>query len=117
MQACVGLAHNLLEFLQIHKMDTDSALIGLSPSNLAMDASTEQERYLMHQVAGWKTLESSSLKADVRKTADKVLEWTTINKGIFVTLYHLFVYYWKISPLRCRFIHLFTFFFSFFLYR
>lgn len=87
----MGLANNLLEFLQIHKMDPDSALIGLSPSNSAMDAATEQERHLPQQVMGWKTVETSSLKVDVRKTADKMLEWTNITKGKMICLH--FIYY------------------------
>ena len=51
------LANNLLEFLEVHKMDTDSSLIGLSPSDSAMNECTEQERHLFQQVVGWRTLE------------------------------------------------------------
>eukprot|EP00026_Physarum_polycephalum_P001062 Phypoly_transcript_01063.p1 GENE.Phypoly_transcript_01063~~Phypoly_transcript_01063.p1 ORF type:complete len:1053 (+),score=175.62 Phypoly_transcript_01063:3-3161(+) len=78
---CVTLANNLLDFLQVHKMDTDSALIGLSPSNFTFDACTEQERHLPHQLMGWKTLDGSGLKQEVRKTAEKVVEWTSVTKG------------------------------------
>jgi hypothetical protein len=78
---CVSLANNLLDFLQVHKMDTDSALIGLSPSNFTFDACIEQERHLPHQLMGWKTLEGSGLKQEVRKTVEKVIEWTSVTKG------------------------------------
>ena len=78
---CVALANNLLDFLQVHEMDTDSALIGLSPSYYTFDACTEQERHIPHQLVAWRTLDGSGLKQEVRKTAEKVREWTTITKG------------------------------------
>lgn len=78
---CVGLANTLVEFLQVHQMDTDSALIGLSPSNDTFDACNEQERHMPHQLMSWKALDGSALKQEVRKTAEKVREWTNIAKG------------------------------------
>lgn len=80
----MGLANNLLEFLQVHKMDTDSALIGLSPSNFTYDTCIEQERHLPHQLIAWKTMDGSGLKQEVRKTAEKVKEWTSIEKGSYL---------------------------------
>jgi hypothetical protein len=85
---CVSLANNLLDFLQVHKMDTDSALIGLSPSHSTFDSITEQERHLPHQLVAWKSLDGSGLKQEVRKTAEKVKEWTNISKGSSLRTMH-----------------------------
>jgi hypothetical protein len=61
-------------------MDTDSALIGLTPSHNTFDSCTEEERHLPHQVASWKVLDGK-IKQEVRKTAEKIQEWTNIAKG------------------------------------
>lgn len=67
-------------------MDTDSSLIGLAPSDSAMHECTEQERHLFQQVGTWRALEGSALKSEVRKTADKINELITINKGMLISV-------------------------------